>query len=845
MAATPEDSAGLEERLRKMILFNGSVPDDTEDRRPRVRLPPPTSSSGYTQVPPGMQPINPHQPPYLNHSGSSSPASPAYPGFTPPPPSSHPPHLQQVPSPYPYAPHNRHSSGNPYEAHMQLQGYVQAPNGAHNSPTGPQRPGPSRPPRQQIQLDPSAFQRGPPRGQTGNARPLPNTRTLYDPNAQSSRQGQFTFMRNDEHERKAQYLEQVAAVEVPSVDISQAECQEKETFRRVLEKICHQVCEEDPNLPKVSLECFGSFQSGFASAGSDMDLVIVVQDQASSASMFSLLEDDLPRALEKKLLRSGHGARLLTRTRVPIIKVCESPGESFLDKLREEREKWDFLPNEKKYPHLHPGVEEEAAEETNAIEAGAQDVTQVTATTGGTVDGIPVRVESTTTSTIGENGSDVQRETTTVVTAEKASPASSKDPQSVDARREQTKTWTRERKAGPLDFPKDGVGIQCDINFFNPLGLHNTQLLRCYSSCDPRVRPMVLFVKSWAKKRRINSSYSGTLSSYGYVMMVLHYLMNVAQPPVLPNLQAPWRPHPRCTPPGADRTEVDGWEVDFWRHENEIKDALHNGQISGNRESLGSLLAGFFQYYSSQGRGQQFRWTQWVLSLRTPGGILAKEQKGWVKAITEEGEGKKIQHRYLFCIEDPFELAHNVARTVTHNGIVAIRDEFRRAYRILLQIGTGIPPQDGELFAELLEADELAVATEALRIGGPDVPLKSGFEQMGNHAQPKPPKHQHPNQRHLAQKPLNGIPNNTRNLPGKPKLQSQGPDMADQHAFPTLGAAATKPKAQRKKSRQNDAGSISGDKAQEYLEEYRRKKAESEAETTAKGAAEAVLNGDD
>jgi terminal uridylyltransferase len=270
-------------------------------------------------------------------------------------------------------------------------------------------------------------------------------------------------------------------------------------------------------------------------------------------------------------------------------------------------------------------------------------------------------------------------------------------------------TWTRERQAGPLDFPKEGVGIQCDINFFNPLGLHNTQLLRCYSLCDVRVQPMVLFVKLWAKRRRVNSSYSGTLSSYGYVLMVLHYLINVAQPPVLPNLQHSWRPNANCTPQGANRAEVDGWIVDFWRNEDEILSAVANGQMASNRESLGSLLTGFFQYYSSLGggggKGRPFHWTREVLSLRTPGGILSKDQKGWVKAATEESEGKRIQHRYLFAIEDPFELTHNVARTVTHNGIVAIRDEFRRAFHILQAVGLG-EDVGNDLLAPLTDGEE-------------------------------------------------------------------------------------------------------------------------------------------
>jgi terminal uridylyltransferase len=37
--------------------------------------------------------------------------------------------------------------------------------------------------------------------------------------------------------------------------------------------------------------------------------------------------------------------------------------------------------------------------------------------------------------------------------------------------------------------------LHCDIGFNNPLGVHNTRMMRTYAMCDPRVRDMVLFVK--------------------------------------------------------------------------------------------------------------------------------------------------------------------------------------------------------------------------------------------------------------------------------------------------------------------------------------------------------------
>lgn len=610
----------------------------------------------------------------------------------------------------------------------------------------------------------------------------------YGPPSQQRRQLYHSAPQAQNTLAQSQYLDAIAAHEIPIVEMSQDERDKKEDFRKELEKICQEVCASDPDrLPKVSIEGFGSFESGFASAGSDMDLVLVVNDSDPTAECFSPMENDLPRALEKRLLQIGIGAHLLTRTRVPIIKVCQTPGSSLLDKLREEREKWDGLDRDKKYPHL-----KEDNEEDGEVDMSQTLVTDKETNTSILIEHTPVVSAEITTAVaqdvISGNTPAVTSSTAVTSTTIEAGPQTDATKQAEVPQKPKREPWTRERKAGPLDFPKDGVGIQTDINFFNPLGIHNTQMLRCYSLCDPRVRPMILFVKSWVKRRKINSSYSGTLSSYGFVLMVLHYLINVAKPPVLPNLQLPWRPHDRCTAQGVDRTEIEGWQVDFWRREDEIKEAAQRGVLSQNKEPLGALLVGFFQYYSSQGGYPSFHWMGQVLSLRTQGGILSKEEKGWVKAVTEHGVGKQVQHRYLFCIEDPFEQSHNVARTVTHNGIVAIRDEFRRAQRILRAIGDGhAVPRDGGLFDDLVEDDN---ATEA-----PPRNWNAGRSQQPG----QQPAHQ-PGQQ-IAQQPAQQSGQPPRTLPNpQQRSQRQGYTAAQPRSlnvkntedFPSLGGPRTK-----------------------------------------------------
>ena len=278
----------------------------------------------------------------------------------------------------------------------------------------------------------------------------------------------------------------------------------------------------------------------------------------------------------------------------------------------------------------------------------------------------------------------------------------------------------RDRYRDHLEFPKTDIGIQCDVNFSAHLALHNTLLLRCYSHSDPRVRLMILFVKNWASIRCINTPYRGSLSSYGYVLMVLHYLVNVADPFVCPNLQTLQKEPPPYLPPAEveARTTCKGRDVRFWRNETEIKDLASRGLLNHNRDSVGHLLRGFFEYFAQNTQMSTvscrgFDWGREVLSLRTQGGILTKQEKGWTGAKTTietttiaappasstqpskidsskglaertsvaDGEGgeaetrkppiktieetKEIRHRYLFAIEDPFELDHNVARTVS------------------------------------------------------------------------------------------------------------------------------------------------------------------------------------
>ncbi|KAK4048449.1 hypothetical protein OIV83_004795 [Microbotryomycetes sp. JL201] len=218
-------------------------------------------------------------------------------------------------------------------------------------------------------------------------------------------------------------------------------------------------------------------------------------------------------------------------------------------------------------------------------------------------------------------------------------------------------------------------GMSCDIGFENRLALENTRLLRTYSLVDPRLRVLVLFLKVWTKRRKINNPYRGTLSSYGFVLLVIHFLAQVKKPPVLPNLQQ--LPLTKSVP--LQELELDGNDVTFF----DDLDTLPQVWQCTNYDNVGDLLIEFFRYFS-----KDFTYNLSVISIRSEAGCLTKESKGWLHD-TEYDPDVIIRDQYRLCIEDPFQLDYNVGRTVTRDGLYTIRGEFMRAFRLLTSRSSG------------------------------------------------------------------------------------------------------------------------------------------------------------
>jgi terminal uridylyltransferase len=138
--------------------------------------------------------------------------------------------------------------------------------------------------------------------------------------------------------RQCQYLDDVAASEIPRVRASPAELHQKHQFRLELEKICHQVVRSTwpHSSVNLSLQPYGSFVSGFATKGADIDLHVSLGGAKQIPDLRKQLLHNIPAAL----LTAGFGARLIQHTRVPVIKVCQYPSPELLAALKEEANNW-------------------------------------------------------------------------------------------------------------------------------------------------------------------------------------------------------------------------------------------------------------------------------------------------------------------------------------------------------------------------------------------------------------------------------------------------------------------------------------------------------------------------
>ncbi|KAL3913605.1 MAG: hypothetical protein SGILL_006420, partial [Bacillariaceae sp.] len=257
-------------------------------------------------------------------------------------------------------------------------------------------------------------------------------------------------------------------------------------------------------------------------------------------------------------------------------------------------------------------------------------------------------------------------------------------------------------------LPEEELLMECDLSMNNPLAVLNTSLLRTYAEINPVSRVMASVIKRWAKARDINNPARHTLSSYGYILMLLHFLTyhqrsgngcvstltrSSQNPPLplLPNLQWMLDRWPQ-SPPGSAYTEYREPPKVKMQHpfEESVKvnayfyrpntDMMKNLQrlFPGQDLSLAILLASFFRYYA-----YEFDYKRHVVSLNSTlsYGVVEREVKA-------ELDGWR-NYSAALTIEDPFETFYDVAHVLRGGYYHRIRREFAVAYSKIADIASG------------------------------------------------------------------------------------------------------------------------------------------------------------
>ncbi|CAF0920940.1 unnamed protein product [Didymodactylos carnosus] len=184
--------------------------------------------------------------------------------------------------------------------------------------------------------------------------------------------------------------------------------------------------------------------------------------------------------------------------------------------------------------------------------------------------------------------------------------------------------------------------------------IENTRLLNTYTLIDPRVAQLGYMLKFLAKKCEIGDASRGTLSSYAYIIMVIHFLQQTT-PPVLPVLQL------LCKNDNAKSSDTykkcGKWNVYFYEDMENLSKVWKDR--SENLLSVGALWIEFLRYYT-----ETFNYEEHIVSIRKSE-PLTRWDKGWF--------------RPTLAVEDPFELSHNLAAGLSVKNWALIRRVLIRA----------------------------------------------------------------------------------------------------------------------------------------------------------------------
>ncbi|XP_067011783.2 speckle targeted PIP5K1A-regulated poly(A) polymerase [Anabrus simplex] len=196
--------------------------------------------------------------------------------------------------------------------------------------------------------------------------------------------------------------------------------------------------------------------------------------------------------------------------------------------------------------------------------------------------------------------------------------------------------------------------ISCDVSFKNSLGVCNSQLIRFFISLDPRIRPYLMIIKYWARIHELASA--GKMSNYALVMMSFFYLQQLKKPiiPSVAELQNSY----------TDSDLVDGWLCKFNKDRSCIKP-------TENRDSIFELLCGFFHYYAEFDYGGSVICPLIGRTIPKSSFLQPSTLPNELQLYKSKADSVKFKYSSDICIQDPFDLSHNLTGRLGTKSLTA------------------------------------------------------------------------------------------------------------------------------------------------------------------------------
>ncbi|XP_047520838.1 speckle targeted PIP5K1A-regulated poly(A) polymerase-like [Pieris napi] len=184
----------------------------------------------------------------------------------------------------------------------------------------------------------------------------------------------------------------------------------------------------------------------------------------------------------------------------------------------------------------------------------------------------------------------------------------------------------------------------CDVSFKTPLGSQNSRLVAFLLHSDARLLPLAVVIKYWAKVHELSGT--GKVTNYALTMLLVFFLQLLG---ILPSVESLQR---------GREDLVDGWNTAF------ATDPL---TPSPARASVEDLLGGFFKFYAA------FDFNKFVVCPflgreieKAAFANLASLPAAFdrYKRNVESGAARPMKFSTPVCIQDPFQLCHNVGGSV-------------------------------------------------------------------------------------------------------------------------------------------------------------------------------------